>query len=60
MKVQVMLKHWAQQDLLFEGVVEATSTVEALRQVLALPRVQDHLNRLPQRTLCCSAKEVLS
>jgi hypothetical protein len=60
MKVQVMLKHWAQQDLLFEGVVEATSTVEALRQVLALPRVQDHLNRLQQRTLCCSAKEVLS
>lgn len=60
MKVQVILKDWAHQDVLFEGVVEATSTVEALRQVLALPMVQDHLKSLAQRTLSCLAKEVVS
>ncbi len=58
--VQVILKDSAQQEALFEGVVQARSTMEAVRLVLALPRVQEHLKGLAQRTLCCSAKEVLS
>lgn len=61
MKVHVTLQalHLPHADLrLFDGVVEAESTMDALRDVMARPGVQEHLRLLPNRSLRCSAKEV--
>jgi alpha-D-ribose 1-methylphosphonate 5-triphosphate synthase subunit PhnH len=45
---------------LFDGVLESSSTFEALREALSRPGVQQHLKDLPNKSLSCSAKEVLS
>lgn len=61
MKVHVTIKvaFLPHPDLpLFYGVLEASSTFEALREALARPGVQEHLKDLPNKSLCCSAKEV--
>lgn len=43
---------------LYDGVIEAESTVDAVRQVLKLPVLAVHLKELPNKSLRCEAWEV--
>lgn len=61
MKVHVILKalHLPHSDhRLFDGTVEAESTVDALREVMSKAGVLEHLSNLNNKSLSCSAKEV--
>lgn len=62
MKVHIKLEalYLPHSDLrLFDGVIEAESTVDAVRRVLKLPGVAGHLQRVLNKSLRCEAREVI-